>query len=49
MCVSCVSPFLSLQRDVIGIAASMIAMQGLTIVVFQVMHIGNALALFPAR
>ena len=37
---------IAMQHDVIGIAASMIAMQGLTIAVFQVMHVGYALALF---
>ena len=36
----------AMQREVIGIAANMIAMQGLTIVVFQAMHVGYALALF---
>ncbi len=34
------------QRVVLGIAVSMIAMQGLTILVFQAMHVGYALALF---
>ena len=34
------------HRDLIGIAANMIAMQGLTILVFQVMNVGYALALF---
>ena len=37
---------IAMQRDVLGIAASMIAMQGLTIAVFQVIHVGYALALF---
>lgn len=34
------------QRDLLGIAASMIVMQGLTILVFQAMNVGYALALF---
>ena len=34
------------HRDLIGIAANMIAMQGLTILVFQAMNVGYALALF---
>ncbi len=34
------------QRNLLGIAASMIVMQGLTILVFQVMNVGYALALF---
>lgn len=37
---------IALQADVLGIAASMILMQWLTIAVFQVMHVGYALALF---
>ena len=37
---------IALQPKVFGIAASMIAMQWLTIAVFQVMHVGYALALF---
>lgn len=36
----------AMQPNVIGIAVSMIAMQWLTISVFQVMHVGYALALF---
>ncbi len=45
---SAVPRFISvaMQPDVFGIAASMIAMQWLTISVFQVMHVGYALALF---
>ena len=35
-----------MQRNLIGIAASMIAMQGLTIMVFQAMNVGYSLALF---
>ncbi len=37
---------IALQRDLIGIAASTLAMQGLTILVFQAMNVGYALALF---
>lgn len=37
---------LAFQPSVLGIAFSMIAMQWLTIAVFQVMHVGYALALF---
>ena len=36
----------AMQRNLIGIAASMIAMQGLTIMVFQAMNVGYSLALF---
>jgi drug/metabolite transporter (DMT)-like permease len=37
---------IAMQPGVIGIAATMIAMQWLTILVFQAMHVGYALALF---